>query len=90
MGEEFLNHQELCPIVNLHNQAVIVVPDVEDQQRFVLIGIRVELANVVKIARDGAAGRFVPAHQFLRRVRVKIRVPLNGRRADHVHPLMFA
>ena len=85
MSEEFLDHQELGPIVNLHNQAVAVVPDVENQKRLVLVGIRKTPANIVEIRPNGAAGRFGPGEQFVGRIHMKSRIPLDGRRADHVH-----
>jgi hypothetical protein len=59
-GEEFFDHQKLCPIVNLHYQAVVVMPDVENQQRFILVNIRKVKANLSNIPPNGVAGCLVP------------------------------
>src|SRR6266699_3823217 len=40
VSEKFFDQQKLCPVVNFHYQAVVVMPDVENQQRLVLVGIR--------------------------------------------------
>jgi hypothetical protein len=60
VSEEFFDHQKPCPIVNLHYQAVVVVPDVENQQRLVLVGIWKVQANLMNVPPNGVAGCLVP------------------------------
>jgi hypothetical protein len=60
MSEEFFDHQKLCPIVDHYYQAVVIVPDVENQQRLVLVGIRKEQANLMNVPPNGVAGGLVP------------------------------
>src|SRR5450759_2587089 len=62
VSEEFLDHQKPRPKVNLHYQAVVVMPDVKNQQRLVLVGIRKVQSNLIDVAPKGVAGCLVPPH----------------------------
>jgi hypothetical protein len=57
---EFFDHQKLCPIVNFHYQAIVVMPDVENQQRLVLVSIRKVLSDLIHLPPNGVAGCLVP------------------------------
>jgi hypothetical protein len=60
VSEKFFDKQKLAPIVNLHYQAVVVMPDVENQQRLVLVGIRKVQANLMNVPPNSVAGCLVP------------------------------
>jgi hypothetical protein len=60
VSEEFFDHHKLCPIVNLHYQAVVVMADVENQQRPVLVDIRKVQANLINVPPNSVAGCLVP------------------------------
>ena len=58
------------------------MPDVENQQRLVLVNIRKVQADLIDVSPNGVAGCLVPPQQFCGRIRVKSRVPLDGGRAE--------
>jgi hypothetical protein len=68
VSEEFFDHPEPRPIVNLYYQTVVVVPDVENQQRLELAGIRKVQSNLINVPPNGVAGCPVPPQQFFGRI----------------------
>jgi hypothetical protein len=74
VSEEFFDHQKSRPIVNLYYRTVVVMPDVENQQRPVLVGIRKVQSNLIHLPPNGVAGCLVPSRSFFGRLRVQSRV----------------
>src|ERR1044071_4749030 len=65
----------------------MVVADVENQQRFILVGVREVLPDIFEITPKSVLGRFRPPHQLIRRFRVAGGVLLDRRHADYGHTL---
>src|SRR5580693_2036638 len=60
------------------------MPNVENQQRFVLVSIRKLQAYLAKMTPDRVAGCLFPLQQLFCGIRVKRHVLLDGGGADHV------
>jgi hypothetical protein len=90
MGQELFDHQKVGPVINLDDQAVVIMPDVENQQRPELVGIRKVLPDIAEVTPNSMLGCFGPTHQFFRRIRVIGGIRFDRCRANHVHVFMLA
>jgi len=90
MWQEFFDHQEVGPVIDLHDQAVVIMPDVENQQRLELVGIRKVLPDILEVTPRSMLGCFGPTHQFFRRIRVTGSKRFDCCHANHVHVSMLA